>query len=229
MSDFKREERYIVVKISDFHPEQEQTIRDRLNIFGVPTRECVVVEHDWPIYEQVWDMVQRMVEGREQSELDPKMLNHFTCERVDNAGGTPGFTLFMTKMGASHTYQLYQNEAEALHFNLGKALGINPDANLARIAELEEREQALAAHVERLSELLKPLAGDNLAGAGEYVTKVVYALWDSPKTSLAHRDADTIASLTFPTMLRKMWSGGEVQQWLNEQALEKRRQAEGGA
>lgn len=44
--------------------------------------------------------------------------------------------------------------------------------------------------------------------------------------SLAHRDAEVIASLRFPTMLRKMWSGAEVQQWLSERAAEKRRQAE---
>jgi transcriptional regulator NrdR family protein len=32
---------------------------------------------------------------------------------------------------------------------------------------------------------------------------------------------DTIAALRFPTMLRKMWSGQEVQSWLEEQADQK--------
>jgi hypothetical protein len=43
-----------------------------------------------------------------------------------------------------------------------------------------------------------------------------------------HWQADAVSSLRFPTMLRKMWSGGEVQQWLEEQADEMRRHAEGG-
>lgn len=211
MSEFKREERYIVVKISDFHPEQEQTIRDRLNIFGIPTRECVVVEHDWPIHEQVWNMVQRMAEGREQTELDPKMLKHFTCKRVDNAGGTPGFTLFMTKMGASHTYQLYQNEAEALHFNLGKALGINPDVHLARLKTVEkerheaevkatfaggecdrlivqlesaeEREQARAARTEELSDALRGMTKWQNHVDPEERSAAIRVLNDAPESS----------------------------------------------
>lgn len=32
-------------------------------------------------------------------------------------------------------------------------------------------------------------------------------------------------TLTFPTMLRKMWSGGEVQQWINQQMAELRARA----
>jgi hypothetical protein len=31
-------------------------------------------------------------------------------------------------------------------------------------------------------------------------------------------EAETIKSLQFPVMLRKMWSGGEVQHWLEERA-----------
>lgn len=154
MTEFKREhDRYIVIKRSDLSPQEIKDIEYYIAHRPINTRECVVIETDWPIYEQVWGMVQRMAEGREQVKLDPKMLNHFTCERVNEAESTPGFTLFMTKMGASHSYQLYQNEAEALHFNLGKALGINPDAHLDRLAELEDLRNALLKVQDWVNEL----------------------------------------------------------------------------
>lgn len=51
-------------------------------------------------------------------------------------------------------------------------------------------------------------------------------------TSLAQRDAhiayETISATTFPTMLRKMRSGGEVLAWLENEAEKHRQQAEGG-
>lgn len=65
---FVREERYIVFKLSDLTEEQERQLRfmicpprgDR----QIRTRECVVVEHDWPEYEVVWRMIEeRMSRG----------------------------------------------------------------------------------------------------------------------------------------------------------------------
>lgn len=38
------------------------------------------------------------------------------------------------------------------------------------------------------------------------------------RKTIAEHDAEVIERLRFPTMLRKMWSGTEVQQWLQEQA-----------
>ena len=58
--------------------------------------------------------------------LDQRMLKFFTCQRVDDAGNTPGLTLYITKLATNHEYQLYRNEAAALHANLGIALGIRP-------------------------------------------------------------------------------------------------------
>lgn len=47
MSEFKRETRYKVIKLKT----------------GLPVT-CVVVEHDWPEYETVWQMLQDRIEGR---------------------------------------------------------------------------------------------------------------------------------------------------------------------
>lgn len=50
-------------------------------------------------------------------------LKDYKCQRVDNAGGTTGLTLYMTKLGAHPEYQLYLDEAMALWINIGRALG----------------------------------------------------------------------------------------------------------
>lgn len=103
--------------------------------------------------------------------------------------------------------------------------------------KITERD-ALAAHVECLSDAgnaLDKAFGTIMPGVAHISLQDYGVLnagmdWQkarlqAPNTSLVHHDADVIASLKFPTMLRKMWSGGEVQQWLHEQAEEKRRQA----
>lgn len=43
-------------------------------------------------------------------------------------------------------------------------------------------------------------------------------LESEPVDALAEHDALVIENLKFPTMLRRMWSGGEVQAWLKEEA-----------
>ena len=60
MSQFKREERYIVIKRKRIDSETEEALRDFLLSYQVPTEECVVVEHDWPIYEAVWSMIEEI-------------------------------------------------------------------------------------------------------------------------------------------------------------------------
>ncbi len=52
MSKFQREDRYIVIKRSDITAEQLAAMPD------MPTRDCVVVERDWPEYEPVWAMLE---------------------------------------------------------------------------------------------------------------------------------------------------------------------------
>lgn len=44
--------------------------------------------------------------------------------------------------------------------------------------------------------------------------------------ALAEREAEMINSLKFPVMLRKMWSGGDVQEWLKTQAKQIKEQSD---
>lgn len=64
MSEFKREERYIVLKRKGLYPEQESAIRELIDELGVLTTGCVVVEDDWPENEIVWRLIQARVEGK---------------------------------------------------------------------------------------------------------------------------------------------------------------------
>lgn len=68
--EFKREERYIVVKIKDAQTidsndpfNGEHALRDFLKQWHIPIREAVVVEKDWPEYEPTWAAIERRVTG----------------------------------------------------------------------------------------------------------------------------------------------------------------------
>lgn len=73
MSTFKREGRYIVLKLkdiallSDEHKRQLEDVCDQVKVIradrGAGKMECVVVENDWPEYEYVWSLIQQRMEG----------------------------------------------------------------------------------------------------------------------------------------------------------------------
>lgn len=67
MTEFKREhDRYIVIKRKEIQEEDEESLREFLESWQIPTVQCLVIEPDWPIYDQAWDMVQRLAERRPQ-------------------------------------------------------------------------------------------------------------------------------------------------------------------
>ena len=58
MKDFKREERYTVIKHNQLTEAQMQHLKDCIYGEGIPTVECVVIESDWPEYEHFWKMIE---------------------------------------------------------------------------------------------------------------------------------------------------------------------------
>lgn len=79
MSDFHREHRYLVAKLADVEQTlAHEEIQDLLALLdkvarhrasnSKPPLECVVVESDWPIYEQTWASVQRLWEAHRTTE-----------------------------------------------------------------------------------------------------------------------------------------------------------------
>lgn len=53
----KLTERYVVIKLSDLTHYTMNGLRNYLTDNAIPTRDAVVVEHDWPIYEEVVEKV----------------------------------------------------------------------------------------------------------------------------------------------------------------------------
>lgn len=105
---------------------------------------------------------------------------------------------------------------------------------------------ALAAHVKRLCREMTGIINDSCGVAGYHLNGAVAnwgefeslseALKQTPAQSLqllteqerekiAH---DAVSALKFPTMLRKMWSGGEIQQWLDEAAQQYAKRSKDG-
>jgi hypothetical protein len=87
MSEFEREDRYIVVKHSDIQGFWREDVREqffaaleRLNEHHVriPQRKYLVIESDWPEYEPVW----RMIEKRMSDDtMTPRIAAHEFLER----------------------------------------------------------------------------------------------------------------------------------------------------
>lgn len=76
MEEFKREQRYVTVKVRDINAAGcSQDEREAFNVLcdnvgryrnaaGKGPLECLVIESDWPEYEPTWAAIQRRMEGR---------------------------------------------------------------------------------------------------------------------------------------------------------------------
>ncbi|MBJ2270422.1 hypothetical protein JFT60_23900 [Pseudomonas sp. MF6772] len=69
MSEFKREDRYIIIKRSDLKKVpaayRSALVDPMFSLLShLPRRACVVVEHDWPEYHLVWAMIEHRMAGK---------------------------------------------------------------------------------------------------------------------------------------------------------------------
>ena len=80
---FKREQRYFVVKVKDAKEyldahqleklaEIADTISEGREKDGIPAVECVVVESDWPEYEPTWKAIEARVTGAQPAPSVPE-------------------------------------------------------------------------------------------------------------------------------------------------------------
>ena len=78
--EFQREERYVVFKLSDiadyFYPSEisqlfrlSRTQQAQRAVNGKLPMECVVVESDWPEYEQTWNAIEARVTGAQPAQV----------------------------------------------------------------------------------------------------------------------------------------------------------------
>jgi len=69
MKEFKREERYVILKISHMDQIQKDILPRLLGVNGFIPVAGVVVESDWPEYEPTWAAIQKRVEAGECNEI----------------------------------------------------------------------------------------------------------------------------------------------------------------
>lgn len=61
--EFRREERYIVIKRKHLQPRQLEALAAYIQSLRIRPIEAVVVESDWPEYETVWNMIENRFTG----------------------------------------------------------------------------------------------------------------------------------------------------------------------
>lgn len=82
MSDFEKEERYYVFKISDIENNAPKHVSDNFKrlageyyflreSLGKNPLECVVVESDWPMYNKVWKWIEKWVASQKGRQVKP--------------------------------------------------------------------------------------------------------------------------------------------------------------
>ncbi len=66
MSEFKLEERYMVLKLNKFSKEKKLLLQNYMRGLGIPKEafvDCIVIEEDWPEYQAALDSIRERVEG----------------------------------------------------------------------------------------------------------------------------------------------------------------------
>lgn len=220
VSEFKREERYIVLKRRDMTKDEEAGLREYILQQGLITRECVVVEPDWAIYDIVWHLVERVATGQRLPFMTDEDPDKIRAER-DKAE------------------QRAERDLDAFHIlcqslkRLEEIVGIDtggwngPAPALDAVEQIQRERDALAAHVELLSRAAYEVCNDsfsyggtsmavNAAGdlatgdRGKYpcsMTALAEAAVSSPTTSLARmRDERAQAIQRAVKQARRDWA-----------------------
>jgi hypothetical protein len=83
-TEFEREDRYIVFRLSDLGNSLKgdevrslaKEYAEQRKLRGKPLLECVVVESDWPEYEPTWRAIEARVTGAEENEMKVQKLHY---------------------------------------------------------------------------------------------------------------------------------------------------------
>ncbi|BCB62174.1 hypothetical protein HaloA020_28750 [Halomonas sp. A020] len=159
-TEFKREHgRYYVIKDKDLTLGQRFALIHILKNQSIPTRESVVIESDWPIYEAAWEMVRRLAEGLAQ-EVDELRANADEMKRLKtelrNALGCDAPNPSMCDLVVEA--QLLTRERDAYR--------AAEEHQIALRQRLEAERDALAVHVERITTDIHELMDNSEGVAG---------------------------------------------------------------
>jgi hypothetical protein len=65
MTEFHRENRYIVIKLKDLSEDQFSRLESRMDNEGIiAVQDALVIEQDWPEYEPTWKAIEDRVTTR---------------------------------------------------------------------------------------------------------------------------------------------------------------------
>ena len=92
-AEFVREKRFFVLKLKDFAKLPEETkqafaeiadeVRQKYADLGIPMRECVVVESDWPEYEVVWEMIADRMDPDRKAMTPAEIADHWRTRYLE--------------------------------------------------------------------------------------------------------------------------------------------------
>ena len=69
--EFRAEQRYYVIKRKHLkNGYDEGRVINLLNSLDLPDLECVIVESDWPMYADVWSMIQQYIETGKHTSIE---------------------------------------------------------------------------------------------------------------------------------------------------------------
>ena len=170
-TEFKREERYLVFKLSDveehFTPDEKQQLARLAEIqrvgrseSGKPLLECVVVEVDWPEYGPTWNAIEARVTGAQsvkdaiiddlQSQFDTEgITEHDSGDALIRlsdaiAAVEDNFALAQPALSVPDEWQLVPS-AESRHPGIYKMLGaLHVADNTPGVSEWESYQAMLA-------------------------------------------------------------------------------------
>ena len=98
-TEFQREERYVVFKVSDLgNSLKGDEIRrlareyaEQRRLKGKEPLECVVVEKDWPEYEPTWKAIEARMTGAQPAPSVPERITHDQAPHVYSQEAAEGY------------------------------------------------------------------------------------------------------------------------------------------
>lgn len=144
MSEFKREDRYLVLKMSDiknYLTKQDQDALSRIDCKigkcreadGKPSLECAVVEQDWPEYEPTWQAIEARMTGKPTAEaqLKTELGRAYRCiQGMHNAlkkGGQFVEGYHLLTIGAAKRF-VFENDLSGSQYFEGKHVRVLDEA-----------------------------------------------------------------------------------------------------
>ncbi len=144
MTDFQREDRCFVLKMSDIKKHLTPADRDRLMLIegklaarreadGKPSLECAVVEKDWPEFEPVWAMIEARMTGKPNAEeqLKIELGRAYRCiQGMHNAltnGGQFAEIYHLLTIGAAKRF-VFENDLSGSQYFEGKHVSVLHEA-----------------------------------------------------------------------------------------------------